>query len=211
MNKIKYIAAALIAIAGLGLTQQANANLQMSYTTDSQYLIGTVIPPTTSSSGFPGQTDRDVYMANFLLGMNPQTQTTDTFASQFSRTTLPGAGSATATNALPVGGLSGGSGDVTIDLGSGGVYSYLIVTYDGQNGAAAVFNISGLTGPITIYGYGSPQANGNILGSSTPQQGYFRITSYTLVSGTVPDGGATVMLLGVALGALGVARRYLIS
>jgi hypothetical protein len=28
---------------------------------------------------------------------------------------------------------------------------------------------------------------------------------------TVPDGGATVMLLGVALGALGLVRRYLSS
>jgi hypothetical protein len=30
-------------------------------------------------------------------------------------------------------------------------------------------------------------------------------------SGTVPDGGATVMLLGAALGALGMVRRYLAS
>jgi hypothetical protein len=30
-----------------------------------------------------------------------------------------------------------------------------------------------------------------------------------LPSATVPDGGATVMLLGAALGALGMARRFL--
>jgi len=29
--------------------------------------------------------------------------------------------------------------------------------------------------------------------------------------GSVPDGGTTVMLLGAALGALGMARRFLMS
>jgi hypothetical protein len=35
--------------------------------------------------------------------------------------------------------------------------------------------------------------------------------SFSANDNTVPDGGATVMLLGVALGALGMARRYLIG
>ena len=55
---------------------------------------------------------------------------------------------------------------------------------------------------------------GNLLGSDHAQQGYFRLTSITLLNptgGSVPDGGATVMLLGAALGALGMARRYLSS
>jgi hypothetical protein len=36
-------------------------------------------------------------------------------------------------------------------------------------------------------------------------------TGFASGVGAVPDGGATVMLLGVALGALGVVRRYLTS
>jgi hypothetical protein len=32
---------------------------------------------------------------------------------------------------------------------------------------------------------------------------------FTAPGGAVPDGGATVMLLGAALGTLGVARRYI--
>ena len=36
-------------------------------------------------------------------------------------------------------------------------------------------------------------------------------TGFAANGGQVPDGGTTVMLLGVALGALGVVRRYLSS
>ena len=51
---------------------------------------------------------------------------------------------------------------------------------------------------------------GNLLGSDHAQQGYLRITGYTLLNPlSVPDGGATVMLLGGALGALGMARRFI--
>jgi VPDSG-CTERM motif len=34
---------------------------------------------------------------------------------------------------------------------------------------------------------------------------------FTAPGGAVPDGGATVMLLGAALAAIGVARRFLMS
>jgi VPDSG-CTERM motif len=43
----------------------------------------------------------------------------------------------------------------------------------------------------------------------------YKMTHWTLLNPTggqgVPDGGATVMLLGAALGTLGVVRRYLFS
>jgi hypothetical protein len=35
--------------------------------------------------------------------------------------------------------------------------------------------------------------------------------SFSADANAVPDGGTTVMLLGAALGALGMARRYLIG
>jgi len=37
------------------------------------------------------------------------------------------------------------------------------------------------------------------------------VTGFAAGPGSVPDGGTTVMLLGAALGALGMARRYLFS
>jgi hypothetical protein len=83
----------------------------------------------------------------------------------------------------------------TIDLNALGTFTYLFAKYDGQNDNSVVWNIAGLTGVLTIpadgpLGYG---LSGWILFGPT---------------GTVPDGGTTVMLLGAALGALGMARRY---
>jgi len=41
----------------------------------------------------------------------------------------------------------------------------------------------------------------------------YGLSGWTLYGGTttVPDGGTTVMLLGAALGALGIARRFMTS
>jgi len=102
-----------------------------------------------------------------------------------------------------------------INLDVTGTFQYLVAQYDGPNGGVAVWNISSLTGTIEIYGYAKPekvngQFIGNLLGCDHAQQGYFRITGYTLLNPlSVPDGGAKVMLLGGALGALGMARRFI--
>jgi VPDSG-CTERM motif len=200
-------------------TQRADAVLQMSYTTDSQYLVGTVLP---GLEGNGGQAQRDADMTNTLLGMGLQTQMGPNPGVAgnplYSRATWPGGDPATATGAVAVSGLGGGTGNVFITLT--GTYQYLVAAYDGQNSGVAVWNISTIAAGTTIeiYGYAKPevvngQETGNLLGSDHAQQGYYRITSYTLLNptGGVPDGGATVMLLGAALGALGMVRRYLAS
>jgi hypothetical protein len=77
--KNKYLlAAALITLAGLGLTQRADAVGELGMTWNdgsggsSQYLLGTVVPGTQSG----GQVNRDVLMTNQLLSMtNGQTGT----------------------------------------------------------------------------------------------------------------------------------------
>ena len=116
-------------------------------------------------------------------------------------------------------GFSGGTDPISINLSQFGTFQYLVATYgdsDDPNGGVAVWNISGLTGTIQIYRYAKPEmANGhptgNLLGSNTMQQGYFLITSWTLLNPTgVPDGGTTMMLLGTALGVLAVVRRCLL-
>ena len=92
----------------------------------------------------------------------------------------------------------------TIDLGTG-VYSYLFAKYDGPNGGVEVWFVGNLSGNVTIpaFGFGPP---------GTTKYG---LSGWTLFGpGTppgVPDGGTTVMLLGAALGALGMARRYIMS
>jgi hypothetical protein len=86
-----------------------------------------------------------------------------------------------------------------ITIGSG-TYSYLFATYitpQGGFGFSEVWYIGNLSGDITIPGI---------------VPGGFNLTGWTLfgpgVPG-VPDGGTTAMLLGAALGALGMARRFL--
>jgi VPDSG-CTERM motif len=209
--KIKYLAAALITLAGLGLTQRADAApLEMTYNdgsgNSSQYLVGTVIPGT---QGGGGQAQRDAAMTNALLalGLGGQVNNSGLYSRSFNNFgSLP---AATATGALLGTNIAEGTTPVTVNLGTG--FQYLVAVYDGPNGGVAVFNVAGLTGSVDLYRYAKPLANGNLLGSNVAAQGYFKMTSWTLLNptGAVPDGGTTVMLLGAALGGLGVARRFL--
>jgi len=193
-------------------TQRADAILEMSYTNDSPNLLGTVVHGLQAG----GQLNRDALMTNTLRGLAPQSQFFDGVNSLYSRTTLGSGNPATAVNGVPVTGFVDGNTAVSIDLSQYGTFEYLVAAYDGPNGGVAVFNIAGLTGTIELYRYAKPevvngQFTGNLLGSNTAQQGYFLMTGWSLLNptGQVPDGGTTVMLLGAALGALGMARRYL--
>jgi|SRR5581483_10163485 len=91
-------------------------------------------------------------------------------------------------------GLVNGS-STSINLGAGGTYLYLFAKYDGPNYGSEVWYVGDLSGIITI-----PDTAGG-----------YGLSGWTLFgsAGSVPDGGTTAMLLGTALGALGVARRFL--
>jgi len=211
-NITKWLAASVVFGLLSFATERADAiPLEMSYTNNSPNLVGTVVPGIQAG----GQLDRDVAMTNQLLGMSLGYSFTDNLNRVFSRTNMSGAGlpQATATGGVPVTGIVDGDTPISINLSQYGTFQYLVAAYDGPNGGVAVFNISGLTGTIEIYGFAKPDGStGNLLGTDVATQGYFRITSYTLLNPTgVPDGGATVMLLGAALGALGMARRYIMS
>jgi hypothetical protein len=84
----------------------------------------------------------------------------------------------------------------TIDLGTG-LYSYLFAKYDGPNFGAEVWYVGNLSGIITI-----PATAGG-----------YGLSLWKLFGPGVgvPDGGATVMLLGAALAVLGTARRFMTS
>jgi hypothetical protein len=214
--KIKYLAVALVALAGLGFTQRANAVLEMTYQDgsnhSSQYLLGTVI----SGIQAGGQAQRDADMTNALLALGLGAQDTSDPAHIYSRSfnnfgSLP---AATITGAVPTTGILDGTTPVTVNLGTG--YQYLVVAYDGPNGSAAVFNVAGLTGTVDLYRYAKREVvngvvTGNLIGSNTAGQGFYLMTGWTLLNptGSVPDGGTTVMLLGAAFGALTMTRRFL--
>ncbi len=83
-------------------------------------------------------------------------------------------------------------------LGAQGTYDYLFAHYGGPGGGTVeVWFVGNLGGPLNI-----------------PQTGFGHGLSgwalFTAGGVGVPDGGATLMLLGAALGVLGVTRRWLI-
>ena len=88
----------------------------------------------------------------------------------------------------------------TINLGTQGTYDYLFAHYGGPGGGTAeVWFVGDLSGIITIPATGF---------------GGYGLSGWALFAGpggAVPDGGATVMLLGAALAAIGLARRFLMS
>jgi hypothetical protein len=89
----------------------------------------------------------------------------------------------------------------SVNLGGGSLFSYLFAKYDGPNAGSEVWYVGGISGTITIPGFGLAGQNYGLSGWTLFGPG---------VPG-VPDGGTTVMLLGAALGALGMARRFLKS
>jgi hypothetical protein len=193
-NKLAMLSAVACAVM-LAFTNNARADTSLGFfdpvtLTGDSHVVGTVSP------GAPASPADVADYVNFMITMGTNTSVAHDFGGSegiqnFYRTTntfgsLP---TASATGAVS------GTG-TTIDLNALGTFTYLFAKYDGQNDNSVVWNISGLTGVITIpadgpLGYG---LSGWILFGPT---------------GTVPDGGTTVMLLGAALGALGMARRFL--
>jgi hypothetical protein len=88
----------------------------------------------------------------------------------------------------------------TVNLGpTAGVYDYLFAHYGGPGGGfAEVWYVGNLNGNISIPATG--------LG-----HGLSGWALFTAAGGAVPDGGTTAMLLGAALGTLGVVRRFLMG
>jgi VPDSG-CTERM motif len=141
--------------------------------------------------GIPsGDSDRLTYVNHLVgmaLGTSDKADGQTYFRSNNSFSPLPQA---------VLGGLADGT-STTINLGSG-LYTYLFAKYDGPNYGSEVWYVGDLSGTITI-----PATAGG-----------YGLSGWTLfgpgVPG-VPDGGTTAMLLGTALGALGLARRFLLS
>jgi hypothetical protein len=176
--------------------------------------VGTII--NNIGGQFGGQDVRDAYMVNNLrtlaLGAYssgfPDGQEYHRTATNFG--VLPAATIVGAVNASG-GGLSASGGIVSLTLGT--TFQYLVVAYDGPNGGVIVYNISSLAAGTVIelaqFARPSGADGAQILIQDTGQYG---MTGWTLLNPgqtTVPEGGATVMLLGASLGALAIGRRVL--
>jgi hypothetical protein len=197
-NKLALLSAVACAVM-LAFTNNARADTTLGFfdpntLTGDPHVVGTVSPAA------PADPVARAQYINFLITLGTNTSATHTFpqplgTQTFYRTT-------NTFGSLPMASATGavtGTG-TTINLNTLGTFTYLFAKYDGQNDNSVVWNISGLTGILTIpadgpLGYG---LSGWILFGPGGTPG-------------VPDGGTTVMLLGAALGALGMARRYIMS
>jgi hypothetical protein len=148
--------------------------------------------------GIPSGDDARTGYVNHLIDMAPGTS--DVALGQTFHRSLnnPGPGFPNYPDAVSFGTSGNGTG-TSVDLGDGTLYSYLFAKYDGKNAGSEVWYVGGLSGIITIPSHG-------LLGQNYGLSGW---TLFGPGANGVPDGGATVMLLGAALGSLGMARRFL--
>lgn len=156
-------------------------------TTSDQY-VGSISP------NVPANEAAEVSYINALIALAPGA------SGNFSGQTLVRS-SETFVGGLPTAVVTGSFKDetnpsTTIDITG---FEYLLGKYGGQGnsgGGAWVFFVGDLTGEVTIpgnFGTGGP--------------GLSHYTLYNANRTSVPDGGATVMLLGMALGGAGALRR----
>jgi VPDSG-CTERM motif len=148
--------------------------------------------------GIPSGDDARTQYVNTLISLAPGTTNFPADGQHYTRSLAnPGPGFPNYPDAVFA---LNGTG-TSIDLGNGSLYSYLFAKYDGRNAGSEVWYVGGLSGIITIPAVGLAGQNYGLSGWTLFGPG---------VPG-VPDGGTTVMLLGAALGALGIARRYIMS
>ncbi len=177
--KLALVSAAVCA-AVLAFTPNANA-----LTFSDQYVVGTTSPGNPPT--VPNVASWVNYMITLGLGQSGNVGNQTVTRSNNAFANLP--------NANPA--IFAQGTTTTINLGAGGTYSYLFAKYDGQNDNSLVWYVGNLSGIITIPADG-PLGHG--------------LSGWTLLGpggAGVPDGGTTVMLLGAALGALGMARRFM--
>jgi VPDSG-CTERM motif len=169
-------------------TSNANAVTNLNF----NQAVGTVTP------GAPANETVQASYINFMIGLG--LGQSDTFAGQTitrSNNVFANLPTAIVGPSSVVNPPQDGNGLVHIQLGAVGTFSYLYAKYDGQNDLTQVWYVGNLGGEITIPFLG-PLGHG--------------ISHYTLYGpggNGVPDGGTTLMLLGMAFGSLGMARRFL--
>ena len=180
----------------------------------SAYSVGTIINGIQAG----GQANRDVLMTNNLLTVAPGAYGViggEEYHRSSNFGALPAAVAAGAVVASG-GGLNFGTNGfgAIASLTLAATYQYLVVAYDGPNGGVIVYNISSLSVGTVIEMARNAEPMGDAGAQALIESTRYQMTGWTLLNptqNTVPDGGATVMLLGASLGALAIGRRFLLK
>jgi len=220
MNKLKYIAVILIAVIGLGL-QQARANFIFNLDTANINVPGPyaqvdvhLLNSTQATIKFTSLTQAGkIYL---FAGSGSSAVAVNVNASSWALSPLITGSNAGAGFLTPGPFSDGGSGN----MDGFGSFNQGISSFDGfphssDTLAFSLTNLSGTWASDTSVLTGNSQgklAAAHIFVTTFPA---FRSngagdTGFATGNGkSVPDGGATIMLLGAALGSLGMARRFL--
>jgi VPDSG-CTERM motif len=222
MNKLKYIAAVLIAIAGVGLQQAKADTISFNLTVSNFGFTGPYASVTVNRTSTTMATITFTSLTNsgniYLMGDG------STVALNVNATTFT-CGTVTGSNA----GTGFTPGPYTTNIAAGqqvdgfGKFNFTIDSFDGythtsDNVSFTLTNTSGTW--ATASDVLKANANGSfavshIFVTSSPANASNSalITGFAANGGSVntPDSGTTVMLLGAALGALGMARRFIMS
>jgi len=207
------------ATAALLASTSANAtvyNLTVGLT--DSHSLGDVIH-TLNAGG--GQLQRDIDFVNTVLDLGLNGTDSSTYSPDIvtrSGNNFGALGDATATGGVIAsgGGINGDGTTVTITLTS--KFTYFVAAYDGQNGGTEAFYIGNLNIGDVI------KITQNAQPSSLPghhliaDSGQYGMTGWALLNSTtptqqglVPDGGATVALLGCAFMGIEVLRRRMLE
>jgi len=205
MKKLKYIAPILIAVACLGF-QQAKADTK-------DYTLTTSNSPGTLGTGPFG---------NVNVNLTSSTTATITFTAASGYLFVDGGSAAVNVNATSwTIGTFFSNGETVSDAGAGnedgfGSFNQKVSMQDSSNGASTIsFVLTNTSGGTWASAVNVLAFNGNnwLVAAHIQIQNGTGNTGFAAgpSGGTITDGGTTVMLLGAALGALGMARRYLFS
>jgi VPDSG-CTERM motif len=204
MNKLKYILPVLIMIAGLGL-QQAKAD-------STTYTLTTSNSPGTLGTGPFG---------TVLVTLTSSTTATIQFTAATGYLFVDGGAVAVNVNATSWT-ISNfvSNGEPVSSSGAGnedgfGSFNQKVSMMDSSNGASIIsFMLTDTSGKwASAVNVLALNQNHWLVAAHIQIQNGTGNTGFAAGpggnGGTLPDGGTTVMLLGVALGALGMVRRYL--
>lgn len=194
MNKLKYLGAALIAVAGLGF-QQAQAHLLDPH----QFFNNGPIGNPTNELNYLQTHGGGSYQPTFLPA-------TSQYLGKFNQGGSSENGAIDISTYVSISVLSGSSWAITWNLtGSGFTLDGLLVKSGNVQGQGMLYRFYGVSADETLIGSGTVTLD-------NPVKDISHITFFGAPGGgVVPDGGMTVMLLGAALGLLGIARRFIMS
>jgi hypothetical protein len=202
MNKIKYIAVVLMAIAGFGL-QQAKADFVSTLNvgpngTSGNFGTVTVslnVATQTATITFQSNTSNDYHF------IDTNAAAVNVNASSFTF----GIVNDTSFNSFQQGNTVNGFGTFDLSVKNNDGWALRVDTI-----SFTVTNTSGTlwTSAADVLAF---NADGFDAAAHVATQGGSLTFFVAENGGAVPDGGATVMLLGAALGALGMARRFLMG